>query len=324
MDSDFLVRVSCMTYNHAPYIEDAMNGFCMQETSFPFVCTIIDDASTDGEQEIINRYLQAHFNLQDKTIVRNEETDDYVLTFARHKTNINCFFAVFFLKYNHYRKKSKAPYIQEWANTKYIALCEGDDYWIDSLKIQRQVDFLESHSDYSMCFHGAKVIIEDSGISEIKTMIELECREYTAEEIYDNWTVPTASVVFRSCVPMESDKRFVYSDIVLFLSCSSVGKLYCLGDSLSIYRRHSGGLSTSNTSFQKIINHQLALKDHFQQLKEIIDIHIARKYVIYFFKGGFNRDSWDVCKHLIMHPQYIVSALKFLPSFFRVYYKRQV
>ena len=152
-ESKFLVRVCCLTYNHAPYIKDAMNGFCMQETNFPFVCTIMDDASTDGEQEVIKKYLADHFDLDDQTIVRNEETDDYVLTYARHKTNHNCFFAVYYLKYNHYSiKKSKVPYISEWQdNVKYIALCEGDDYWICPQKLQIQLDFLENHNDYSLC-----------------------------------------------------------------------------------------------------------------------------------------------------------------------------
>ena len=54
----WMVRVSCMTFNHHAYIEDAMNGFCMQETDFPFVCTIVDDASTDGEPEVIKKYLK--------------------------------------------------------------------------------------------------------------------------------------------------------------------------------------------------------------------------------------------------------------------------
>lgn len=87
----WMVRVSCMTYNHAPYITDALNGFCMQETTFPFICTIVDDASTDGEQEVIKQYLHEHFDLEDTSIVRNEETKDYTLTFARHKTNKNCY-----------------------------------------------------------------------------------------------------------------------------------------------------------------------------------------------------------------------------------------
>ena len=70
----FIVCVRCITFNHANYIEDAMNGFTMQETNFPYVCTILDDASTDGEQEVIKKYLQEHFDLEDKSVVRNEET----------------------------------------------------------------------------------------------------------------------------------------------------------------------------------------------------------------------------------------------------------
>ena len=64
----YMVNVKCMTYNHASFIEDTLNGFTMQETTFPFVCTIMDDASTDGEQDVIKEYLQEHFDLGDKTI----------------------------------------------------------------------------------------------------------------------------------------------------------------------------------------------------------------------------------------------------------------
>lgn len=153
-ENKWMVYVSCMTYNHAPYIVDALNGFTMQETTFPYVCAVIDDASTDGEQEIIKNYLQEHFDLEDTSIVRNEETDEYVLTFARHKSNKNCYFAVLYLKYNHYSiKKSKIPYIQEWRdNSKYIAVCEGDDYWIAPNKLQMQVKFLEEHPDYGLVY----------------------------------------------------------------------------------------------------------------------------------------------------------------------------
>ena len=162
----WMVCVRCFTFNHALYIEDAMNGFTMQQTNFPYVCCIVDDASTDGEQDVIRNYLKINFDLTDKSFFRNEETDDYELIYARHKTNHNCFFATFFLKYNHYsspeKKARKFLYIGEWwDNAKYFALCEGDDYWINSTKIQKQVDFMEVHSDYSMCFHNA--IIDRTG-----------------------------------------------------------------------------------------------------------------------------------------------------------------
>lgn len=66
--TDFKVRINCMTYNHVPYIADTMNGFCMQETTFPYLCTIFDDASTDGEPEVIRRYLQEHFLMDDMSV----------------------------------------------------------------------------------------------------------------------------------------------------------------------------------------------------------------------------------------------------------------
>lgn len=160
---DFKVWVRCITYNHAPYITEALDGFCMQQTDFPYVCTIYDDASTDGEQEVLRAYMQEHFNLEDKDVTRYEETDDYTLVFAQHKDNKNCFFAVYYLKYNHYKvKKPKYPYQRDWRNIKYEALCEGDDYWTHPKKLQRQVDFLDSHPEHSLCFHANYSLYKDN------------------------------------------------------------------------------------------------------------------------------------------------------------------
>lgn len=146
----YMVCTSCMTYNHVPYIVDAMNGFAMQETTFPVYYLITDDASTDGEPEVIKQYLADHF----QTPYRTDETDDYLLICAKHNTNPNCIFIVFFLKYNHYSiKKSKLPYQSEWRdNTKYIAICEGDDYWIHPKKLTIQYDALEADSNIGMCY----------------------------------------------------------------------------------------------------------------------------------------------------------------------------
>lgn len=150
----FPVCVRCMTYDHASYIQDAMNGFTMQQTDFPYVCIIVDDASTDGEPEVIRQYLSAYFDLEGDSIVRNEETDDYVLIYARHKSNRNCFFVVLLLKYNHYSiKKSKDSYFKEWAeNAVYVALCEGDDYWTEPLKLQKQVEYMDCHPEIGLCY----------------------------------------------------------------------------------------------------------------------------------------------------------------------------
>ena len=159
---DFVVRVSCMTYNQEPYITDALNGFVMQQTSFPFVCTIVDDASTDRNAEVIRDYVSENFDLQDTSIAYEKDMDYGHVTFARHKTNQNCFFAVIYLKENHYSQgKSKEPYMVEWSGRKYIAICEGDDYWTDPLKLQKQVEFLEGHEDVG--FVGSNVWLDVNG-----------------------------------------------------------------------------------------------------------------------------------------------------------------
>lgn len=144
----YKVRITCMTYNHAPYITDAMDGFVMQKTDFPFVCIIIDDASTDGEPEVIRKYVGESFDLQEASIAYDKDTDYGHVTYARHKTNKNCFFAVVYLNENHYsQKKAKSPYLTEWLDAKYVAFCEGDDFWTDPLKLQKEVDVLESDDD---------------------------------------------------------------------------------------------------------------------------------------------------------------------------------
>lgn len=156
-ESEYKYKVCtlCFTFNHAPYIEDAMNGFVMQVTSFPVISIIVDDASTDGAPEVIRNYLAEHFKLP----YRTEETEYAHIICAKHKTNDNCEFVVFLLKYNHYSiKKSKFPYLSEWLdNAKYHALCEGDDYWINPNKLQFQIDYLEGHSECGLVHARAKI-----------------------------------------------------------------------------------------------------------------------------------------------------------------------
>lgn len=244
---DWMVFVSCMTYNQALYIEDAMNSFTMQDTNFPFVCAIVDDASTDGEQEVINNYLKEYFDIEDKKVARHEETDDYVLTFAHHKTNLNCYFAVLYLKYNHFRKKSKDQYIARWRDTaKYIAVCEGDDYWIENHKLQRQVDFLDSHPDYMMHFHNA-IVRYDNHKQPDFIMSDFVSGDFDTKHIFEKWQLPFASILFRK----ELYDSSVYKDLTknrsfgvcLFIAATRLGKVYGLSECLSVYRKNEGGIS---------------------------------------------------------------------------------
>lgn len=256
----YLVRVNCITYNHALYIKDALNGFCMQNTTFPFICIIVDDASTDGEPVIINKYLEEHFNLEDKLVAWGKETDDYYLTFAQHKTNNNCFFAVFCLKYNHYSiKKSKNKYFEDYFNAKYIAMCEGDDYWTNPNKLNSQVKFMESNPDYSMCY--GDVERYDCNKSKSLGNYSLLCNnrylnntEYSKEKIlYKIITrdviVATQTVLIRSEILKNiksNNVSFMMGDTPLWIDLSQVGKLWYEDVCYGIYRIHNGSATHNN------------------------------------------------------------------------------
>ncbi len=260
----FMVRVSCSTYNQVNYIIDAMNGFTMQQTNFPFVCTIVDDASTDGEQEVIRQYLEENFDMEDKSVVRNEENDDYVLSFARHKSNINCYFAVLFLKFNHYSnpvlKSHRFRYISEWhSSSKYIALCEGDDYWTHPKKLQMQYDALEAHPENHICFGCTENMTKDGrlegtfmprDISRISSILSLDdfCREqftigqwvfHTSSLFYDTMVFDKLNILKKSVL-----KGFPYGDICIILTGLLIGNGVYINEKMSNYRRQSGGFNS--------------------------------------------------------------------------------
>ncbi|MCR5151648.1 MAG: hypothetical protein K6A98_00660 [Prevotella sp.] len=242
------VCTSCMTYNQSVYIEDALNGFTMQETNFPYVCIICDDASTDGEQDVIRNYLEQHFELDDKTVTRNEETEDYFLMFARHKTNHNCFFAVLFLKYNHYGKKSKFPYISKWMdNSKYLAMCEGDDYWTAPQKLQMQVDYLETHPNIVLSCHQYSVTDVLTGKTSLRKNLYFDRNKNKDSFEFDiryafngQWITKTLTLVMRcSCYNSEEIGKFKYHrDVHNIYFAMKKGNGVCHAINAGVYRKN--------------------------------------------------------------------------------------
>lgn len=170
VNKDFKLYVECMTYNQRQYITDAMNGFVMQQTSFPYVCCIVDDASTDGENVVINEYLKDNFDLKSSDAIINKDTYYGIVTYAPHKSNRNCYFLVILLKENHYqtgRKLERTKYIEEWVGKPpYVALCEGDDYWIYPDKLQIQIDYLDKHPAVVVSCHRCNMREERDGSSK--------------------------------------------------------------------------------------------------------------------------------------------------------------
>ena len=297
---DYKVLVRCMTYNQSKYIEDALNGFAMQQTNFPFVCLVMDDCSTDGEQEVIKAWMERECDME-KAV--NIEIEKSFVTLVPHKSNLNCQFAFYFLKQNLYKKGGKAPMIAPWReHCEYEALCEGDDYWIDESKLKKQVDFLDNHSDYSMCFHRAKVIADGEGIGT-DLYANLEERDYTGCEILERWIVPTASTLCRISAVMNvpKDKRFVFGDIVLFLTMASTGKIRCLTDKMSVYRRNNNGASViRHIDIHKIIDHFDAIEDIFgNQYSRIVSRKKASWCIMAFWGGRLGKDSAKAFKYVL-------------------------
>lgn len=250
----YMVCVKCMTFNHHAYIEDAMKGFCMQKTDFPYICIVMDDCSTDGEQEEIKRYYQENFDQCD-----TEETDDYVLNFGRHKINENCYFAVFYLKYNHYSiKKDKNPYYARWYdNCKYVAFCEGDDYWIDEKKLQMQVKFLETNLTYSACYSNVLVVDEENKNDNIA---QKEYPLFPAHTIHISNTYyvglisQTATLLARKCIVdkiSKYDKKNVNGDVLLSITARAMGNIYFFSEIFAKYRRIYNNGSWSAITYKK-------------------------------------------------------------------------
>lgn len=246
-DIPFKVLVRCFTFNHSAYIKDALDGFCIQQTNFPFVCAIVDDCSTDGEQDVIRSYYAEHFLLENPEIANFEETDDYSLIFVRHKENVNCYFAVFFLKYNHYSiKKKKSVYLQHIAETiPYEALCEGDDYWIHPQKLQRQVSLMDSDKSYSMCFTADALRWRDGKVVENRMypqdMTECPISDWLRSR---KGGPDTAAMMFRlSTVRIwpEWRRNAPVGDIPIKLISYSRGKVGYINEVMSVYRKNVPG-----------------------------------------------------------------------------------
>ena len=236
----FKVRVDCMTFNHSKYITDAMNGFTMQQTDFPYICTIVDDASTDGEQDVIRKYVEEYFDLSEEGVSYEKETEYANIIYAQHKTNNNCFFAALFLKENHYsQKKDKSPYLKEWHDlVDYTAFCEGDDYWIDENKLQRQVVFLDNNQDYGIAFEKAKMYYQEKGVFS-REALGYKINDYK-DIILKGDKIPTASVILRKrLLDSYSQQKFpkwAMGDCPLWIYASHESKIHFEDMVSSVYR----------------------------------------------------------------------------------------
>jgi len=276
-----LVAIRCITYNHEPYIRDALEGFVMQKTNFPFVAIVHDDASTDNTAAIIREYAEKYPDII-KPIYETENQ------YSKWDGSLG-------------RIMDKAC---EETGAKYIAMCEGDDYWIDPLKLQKQVDFLESHPDYGMCYTKVKRYNQEK-----KKFIDTwGGPNETFESLLRKNTVPTLTVVYRRCLADKYKteihpelKQWKMGDIPLWLYIGANSKIQFLNNSITgVYRIITESASHSSNSINRL---EFGLNGYN------IHLYFAKKYqqsrMIKLLR--FNK-YFDFAKFFIKRPQRIGKA----------------
>jgi hypothetical protein len=226
-----VVSICCTTYNHAQYIRQCLDGFIMQQTSFGFEILIHDDASTDETAEIIREYEREYPKL----------------------------FKPIFQSDNQYSKglSISATYNFPRAKGKYIAFCEGDDYWTDSLKLQKQVDFMEEHEDVFVCFHKVNVIVpNEPEMIEDFHVIDVPEKSSLIDLVKIGNYIPTNSGLYRNDRRVFADINRLgtnaIGDYALWIMCSQYGKIYKLPDNMAVYRYGVGSWQTTPKIYQYI------------------------------------------------------------------------
>ena len=269
---EFKVFVCCFTFNQSRYIKETMNGFTMQQTNFPYVCCIVDDASTDGEQQVIIEYIKENFDVTDSTVAYQKEVDYGHVIYAQHKVNKYCFFAVLFLKENHYsQRKSKMGYLKEWSEgVPYEANCEGDDYWISPDKLQMQVDFLDENSEYGLTYSKAYVCDQNSKVDYSATVGSSGCHSFS--EMIEVNPIPTLTTMYRRAlyeeyvISIKPNPQWKMGDYPIWLFFSLKSKIHFFEKVTASYR-----------SLPESASHSRSLKKRLQFIK---GVYLVRKDLI--------------------------------------------
>ena len=259
-----LVSICMNTFQHENFIGKAIEGVLMQRTNFPFEILIGEDSSTDCTRVICEEYA--------------EKYPGKIKILPNHKK---------------YGQNANISRTIAACTGKYIALCEGDDFWIDPYKLQKQVDFLEQHEDFVMCFHKINSVDEQGNI--------LEDVGGTNETIFYNGNdffhvfIPTPAIVFRNCIKSFPEEFYSVksTDAFLFAMLSGYGKGADLGFIGASYRKHAGGfynrLSPLGRYKQSIHTRKIMKRSDFfnpEQKKEIRRELVRRErlYIKYFLK----------------------------------------
>jgi len=268
-----LVSIVCTTYNHEEYIKDALEGFVMQKTNFPFEIIVHEDASTDATAKIIKDY-EAKYSELFVCIYQSEN--------QYSKKNVNIWTDITF----------------PMARGKYIAICEGDDYWIDPFKLQKQVDFLNENPEYGVCYTNFNIKYQKSGKIE-KSLFTTHSEQFATYTDFNDleafiyncgYVAPPSWVIRREYV---FDVKISSNDgsFVLFVDFLSKTKAYAMMDVTVVYRyleesaSHSKSYETKYKRVSGLYNTQIQcinILELSENLKNMVNVEYYKTNLILF------------------------------------------
>lgn len=252
-----LVSIQCLVYNHEPYLRQCLDGFVMQKTNFKFEAIVHDDVSTDGSAAIIREYAEKYPDII-KPIFEIENQ------YSKHDGSLD-------------------RIMRDACKGKYIALCEGDDYWIDPLKLQKQVDLLENNLDCSLCCggfirrHKYQYSVENS-----KFDTDVPYFRFTLKDWSSYWYTKTLTLIYRRTILED----FQYNK---FMWCRDVHTCYHLlrkgdgiymNDILGVYNIHEGGIFSLTSSDSKLVTHYNVYSEIHYNYKDDVSREILYNCVL--------------------------------------------
>lgn len=261
-NQEVLVTIRCCAYNHERFIRQCLEGFVMQKADFRFEAIVHDDASTDNTAAIIREYAEKYPDII-KPIYETE---------------------------NQYSKRdgSLMRIMNAHTRGKYVAICEGDDYWTDPYKLQKQVDFLESHPDYVMCSSRFDKYWQESGVLEEDPDKDFEGADYDLQNLIGGkWLTQTLTVMYRrSALDLKHYARYGMSlDMILFYELLKHGKGYCFPEVMGVYRYHEGGVwSEVSQNHRRLTEFKARLA-----IYRVEQNGMAARFILYQFAKAMSR-----------------------------------
>lgn len=213
MTDDIIVSVKCMVFNHEQYLRQCLEGFVMQKTDFKYEVIIHDDASTDSSAKIIKEYANKYPEIV-KPIFE-----------AHNQYSVGGFYRVINI-------------MNRCIKGKYIALCEGDDYWTDDCKLQKQVDYMESHGECGLVYTRMKELNQLTGKMSVGWSRQADFEQIIAGEN----PICTPTVMFRKTLydsyfrDVDINPHWMMADYPLWIYLSYKSKIKCLDDITTVYR----------------------------------------------------------------------------------------